>query len=107
MKLIEALMTAAVRAPSGDNTQPWRFSVDSGRGRIAIDVDPARDPSPMNAGQRMSRIAVGAALENMLRTLDKNRATADWSVDPGTAAVSLSFTSSEESAGRDDEAGVR
>ena len=66
-----ALMTlaaAAQRAPSGDNTQPWRFIVDEAAGRIALQLDPARDPSPMNAGQRMARIACGAALENMVQT---------------------------------------
>jgi nitroreductase len=63
----EPLLAAAVRAPSGDNTQPWRFAVDAEAGTIAVHVDAARDPSPMNANQRMARIAAGAALENLLR----------------------------------------
>jgi nitroreductase len=61
------LVEAGALAPSGDNTQPWRFDVDPARGRISVSVDEARDPSPMNAGQRMARLAVGAALENMLQ----------------------------------------
>jgi nitroreductase len=65
---LETLLAAAVQAPSGDNTQPWRFAVDRLAGRITLLLDPARDPSPMNAGQRMARIALGAALENMLHT---------------------------------------
>ena len=40
--------------------------------RIAVYVDESRDPSPMNAGQRMARIAVGSALENLVRTTRKN-----------------------------------
>lgn len=64
---IEAVLSAAIQAPSGDNTQPWKFSVDEASGRIGMELDPDRDPSPMNAGQRMARIALGAALENMLR----------------------------------------
>jgi len=63
----ETLLTAAVRAPSGDNTQPWRFVIDPEALRILLYVDETRDPSPMNASQCMSRVAVGAALENMLR----------------------------------------
>jgi hypothetical protein len=63
----ETLIAAAVRAPSGDNTQPWHFDVDPAARQITLSVNPARDPSPMNAGQRMARIAVGAALENLLR----------------------------------------
>lgn len=66
------LVSAATRAPSGDNLQPWRFDVDAAAGRIVLHLDPARDPSPMNAGQRMSRVALGAALENVMRTARHN-----------------------------------
>jgi nitroreductase len=66
---LEPLLDAATRAPSGDNMQPWRFVVDGET--VSLDLDPGRDPSPMNAGQRMSRIAVGAALENLIRAAGK------------------------------------
>jgi nitroreductase len=62
---LQTLLSAAVRAPSGDNTQPWRFEVAPDR--IVLLLDETRDPSPMNSGQRMARIALGAALENVLR----------------------------------------
>ena len=65
--VLEHLVAAAVRAPSGDNTQPWRFEIDAQSGRAAVLLDEMRDPSPMNAGQRMARLALGAALENLLR----------------------------------------
>jgi nitroreductase len=64
---LEKLVSAAVKAPSGDNTQPWRFALDEAASRIEIHLDATRDSSPMNAGQRMARIALGAALENLLR----------------------------------------
>ena len=64
---LATLLTAAGRAPSGDNTQPWRFVVNADDGTIALEEDATRDPSPMNAGGRMSRIALGAALENLIR----------------------------------------
>lgn len=67
---IDTLLEAAVLAPSGDNTQPWQFAVDRENRTISVEVDPARDPSPMNAGQRMAWIAVGAAVENMVQTAD-------------------------------------
>jgi nitroreductase len=63
---LEPLLVAAGCAPSGDNTQPWRFLVDPSGERIALRLDETRDPSPMNTGQRMARIGVGAALENLL-----------------------------------------
>jgi nitroreductase len=68
---IEQLMRAVVQAPSGDNTQPWRFDVDSRAKRVDCFVDESRDVSPMNLEQRMARIAVGAALENLLLTAER------------------------------------
>ncbi|HTD53152.1 MAG TPA: ThiF family adenylyltransferase, partial [Thermoanaerobaculia bacterium] len=69
---LEAFVAAAIRAPSGDNMQPWRFSVDAQSGRIALFVDCERDLSPMNSGQRMARISIGAAVENLLQTAKAN-----------------------------------
>jgi hypothetical protein len=63
----QTLLDAAIQAPSGDNTQPWRFVIDPTGMQISLCVDESRDPSPMNAGQGMARIAVGAALENMFQ----------------------------------------
>jgi hypothetical protein len=74
---LTSLLQAAVRAPSGDNTQPWRFVVDAAAGRVEVHLDETRDPSPMNAGQRMARIALGAAVENLLRTAQSN----GWDVE--------------------------
>jgi len=68
-KCLEQLVKSAILAPSGDNTQPWRFEVDSRAQRIDIHLDPTRDTSPMNSGQRMARIAVGAALENLVQAV--------------------------------------
>ena len=65
---IDTLLEAGVLAPSGDNLQPWKFTFDRASRSILLDVDPKRDTSPMNAGQRMSRISLGAVLENVVRT---------------------------------------
>src|SRR6266545_357605 len=87
----ESLLAAACRAPSGDNTQPWRFIVDPDGGRVALQVDETRDPSPMNAGQRMARIAVGAVLENLLRAAEGHGWAAELELvsPPELAAVRL------------------
>ena len=66
LALLRVCLEAASRAPSGDNLQPWRFDVDAGNGEIAVCIDTTRDRSPMNAGQKMSRIACGAAVQNIL-----------------------------------------
>ncbi len=92
-KLLD-LLEAAVRAPSGDNTQPWRFVVVAGAGRIEAHLDKSRDPSPMNAGQRMARIAIGAAVENLLRTAHANgwEAELEQAVRPALMVVRLCGT---------------
>lgn len=64
---LRSLIAEAVRAPSGDNMQPWRFRLDESDSTVDIILDPNRDPSPMNAGQSMSRIACGAAAENLVQ----------------------------------------
>ena len=60
------LIAAAGRAPSGDNTQPWQMTPCLDPLAIDFYLDPARDLSPMNAGQRMALIACGAAIQNVL-----------------------------------------
>jgi nitroreductase len=70
---LEALATCAVLAPSGDNTQPWTITICPREGTITIRADQSRDQSPMNAGGRMARIAVGAAAENVLVAAMANR----------------------------------
>ena len=80
--------------------QPWRFVIDPGPSRVLLYVDETRDPSPMNAGQRMSRMAVGAALENMLRAARAK----GWSVcleDPPETALAALKVADFTPTGRD------
>jgi nitroreductase len=61
--LSKEILSAGNAAPSGENCQPWRFSV-SGHS-IEVWIDPDKDRSIYNWGQRASYMAAGAALENM------------------------------------------
>jgi nitroreductase len=96
--LIEPLLAAAARAPSGDNTQPWRFV--AGADTIALQLDPDRDPSPMNSGQRMARIAVGAALENLLRAAQYLGLRAELDSDPRPYLARVRLSGGGDGAGR-------
>ncbi len=63
---IDRILRAAVRAPSGDNTQPWRLLL-SGEGRtIDLYNVPERDPSYFNYRQLAAHVAHGALVENLL-----------------------------------------
>jgi hypothetical protein len=90
---LRTLVEAARWAPSGDNTQPWKFHVDNDNDTVIVELDPTRDTSPMNAGQRMARIAVGAAVENIVQTATHNGWQAECEILPTTpisVAVRLS-----------------
>jgi len=60
---IKKVILAGVRAPSGDNSQPWRFRVKSGI--IESYNLPEKDNPIFNYKQRGSHMAHGALLENM------------------------------------------
>lgn len=59
--LLSAVVTAAARAPSGGNVQPWRIEADTEQ--VVIDLDP-NFTSSMDVGFRGSAVAVGAAAFN-------------------------------------------
>ena len=69
---IDTLIDAARLAPSGDNTQPWRFESTPATKSFKMMLVPERDVSPMNAANNMARIAFGAALENVYQTAQLN-----------------------------------
>ncbi|MDD2658043.1 MAG: nitroreductase family protein [Candidatus Pacebacteria bacterium] len=59
---IRAILTAAAAAPSGSNSQPWRFVV---RGRtIEFHYLPERDHPILNYEESGTLIALGAAIQN-------------------------------------------
>lgn len=61
---LEWLVKAAQQAPSGDNCQPWRFTI--GDWAIGVRLTPRTDESFFNVHQLASVIACGAAVQNIL-----------------------------------------
>ncbi len=59
---MRSVLEAAVRAPSGENCQPWRFVVRGNE--VDIYLRPEQDRSAYNWEQRAAYFAVGAAIEN-------------------------------------------
>lgn len=57
------ILEVAVNAPSGENSQPWRFEVEGNK--IYILNLPERDQSLYNFGQKGSLVAHGALIENI------------------------------------------
>lgn len=59
---VTKILTAAATAPSGDNSQPWRFVVHESS--IEFHYLPERDNPILNYGKGGTLIALGAALQN-------------------------------------------
>lgn len=61
------MLEAAIAAPSGENSQPWHFTVRQSAESTVIDVgvSEVRDQSLYGWGNRASYVAIGAALENI------------------------------------------
>jgi len=58
------LLKAAAQAPSGHNTQPWRFAVEGQR--VTILADPSRRLPAVDPDDHALFISLGCALENLL-----------------------------------------
>jgi nitroreductase len=66
--MIENLLACAIRAPSADNSQPWRFQWD-GR-ELAISHRAGRGPDPFGAGGHAVLLAIGHVIANVTEFLD-------------------------------------
>lgn len=60
---IRNILEAGIQAPSGENSQPWRFMIQGNR--VQLYNDPTRDTSLYNSGQHGSLVAHGALIENI------------------------------------------
>jgi sulfur-carrier protein adenylyltransferase/sulfurtransferase len=64
MRVIEQILDLARWAPSGDNTQPWRFEIVSDD-QIAVHGFDTRDHCVYDLDGRASQLSIGAMLETM------------------------------------------
>lgn len=64
-QIVEKVLEAAIRAPSGDNVQPWSFKVSEDYTIISLYNIPERDNSFFNYNQLASFISHGAVIENI------------------------------------------
>lgn len=63
LEIIKSILEIAVNAPSGDNSQPWRFEFKDGT--LSIFNNPERDIPFYNFEQRGSYVAHGGLIENI------------------------------------------
>ncbi len=87
-ELFRALVGAAVLAPSGHNTQPWRFALD--RDTIRIRPDPTRRLPVVDPDDHALYISLGCALENLSIAAAARGLAAR--VEPGDQALAVTLT---------------
>lgn len=98
--VIQYLVDAAGKAPSGDNCQPWNF--DYTAPDLKIYLDSIADDSFFNVNQTASHIACGAAIENILIAASRFKISGriDYFPDKNQpdliAGINLSFSDKEE-----------
>ena len=68
-EVITEILKMAVNAPSGDNSQPWRFEVSNDE--IKVFNVPEKDTSLYNYNQNASLIALGGLVENIKIALSR------------------------------------
>ncbi len=79
---VEKILAAAVRAPSGDNVQPWDVRVSKNFTQLDLYNLPEKDDSVYNYQQVASYIAHGAFLENLLIAARHLGCQADYQLFP-------------------------
>src|SRR3990172_12416210 len=97
---IQKILEMAVYAPSGDNSQPWKFVAKDNE--IKIFNIPDRDNFYLNFRQSGSYVAHGALIENIVITASQHGYKADISLFPDSqnndlvAVIKLTQTSPTE-----------
>jgi hypothetical protein len=94
------ILAAAVRAPSGDNCQPWRFRFD-GEDSVTITPDLERAKSFFDYENRATALSIGASIENMrVQAASEGIATKTVYVDDDTQHFSARLLFSRNEAVR-------
>jgi hypothetical protein len=91
------ILAAAVRAPSGDNCQPWRFRFHD-EDSVTITPDLERAKSFFDYETRATALSIGASIENMrVQAASEGMDTKTVYVDEGTQhfSATLQFSPNE------------
>jgi nitroreductase len=96
---IESILAAGNHVFSNGNCQPWRFLVKDTN--IEIHIDPEKDQSPYNSGNRMSYFTVGAMIENIAISASSLGMSANVKHFPSTDPNYVALLELQEHAGKD------
>lgn len=81
------LLELGLRAPSGDNSQSWKFVVRPGEVEVWFDAPRAR--AILDVADLASRLGLGALLESLLLAGRPRGVSAEWTLDPDPTRPTL------------------
>jgi nitroreductase/molybdopterin/thiamine biosynthesis adenylyltransferase len=87
--ILNQLIEAAAKAPSGGNNQPWRWHYKNGLLHLFLEKSAAQaylDPQYIS-----SYISLGAAIENLLLTAANLNLNANWQLTPQLAPTHIAW----------------
>ncbi len=90
---IKEIIELGTYAPSGDNSQPWRFVIDNNR--VDIFIIPSKDHPILNVGSAGTYLSLGALLENMKLAASTRNLTSEIKILPETLSspsAQITFT---------------
>ena len=83
MDALREILDIARWAPSGDNTQPWRFSIDSPN-RLSIHAFDTRDHVVYDLEGHASHLAHGALLQSIVYAASTKGCAVEWELRAGS-----------------------
>ncbi len=94
-KVFEALIEAAIAAPSPDNNQPWQFRISDDRLQVYLDKGRSL---PSDVKSMFDMTSIGAAIENAVIAAAELGYTAEvhWKGENPTAEIALSEGGSKD-----------
>ena len=94
-EVIERIIEQGVKAPSGDNSQPWSFSIADSEVRIF--AHPEQDHRVLNIEGRGTYLSVGAVIENIVIAAEYEGYAAHVQLFQGSATAVIIFSHKERS----------
>lgn len=91
---IKKIIEVSVNAPSGDNSQPWKFRINDNK--VTVFLIPGIDDSIYNYKERGSFISIGALLENIVISASQFGYKVEVKNGADVQTVELLFTKQED-----------
>ena len=99
---VKSLLKYIIKAPSGDNTQPWEFTYSETSSILSMQIDESRVDHPKPLWRFVARMSCGAALENLLLAAPSFSLEAELELPTADEVARIRFRRQSHSKGTSD-----